>query len=177
MELERIGNGEDDDGGVIFTESKYEYLRPYVARVAERARDLGRWYAETGAVLREAKDACKRGHWLPFLKTVGIEERTAQRMMQIAQGVGDDPELLEAHKTVRGLLAATAPKSTAPNAPKAKASKSKPSEPQPEAPEQSDTVSGYCAHCHAPADWRDLVAAEDWTALQAAAAVAEAEAA
>ena len=41
MELERIGNGEDDGGGVIFTESKYEYLRPYVARVAERARDLG----------------------------------------------------------------------------------------------------------------------------------------
>ena len=52
-------------------------------------------------------------------------------MMQIAQGVVDDPELLEAHRTVRGLLAATAPKATAP-----KASKSKPSEPepQPEAP-------------------------------------------
>ena len=152
MELERIGNGEDGDGGVIFTESKYEYLRPYVTRAAERARDLGRWYAETGEVLREAKGACKRGHWLPFLETVGIEERTAQRMLQIAKGVGDDPELLEAHKTVRGLLSATAPKS--------KASKSKASEPepQPEAPEQPDTVT-HCEHCGAPADWRDLVAA------------------
>ena len=44
--------------------------------VGERALD-------GGAMLIEAKALCERGEWLPFLKSAGVAERTAQRWMKL----------------------------------------------------------------------------------------------
>lgn len=38
-----------------------------------------------GAALCEAKDLCKHGEWLPFLREAGIPERKAQRYMQLSR--------------------------------------------------------------------------------------------
>jgi hypothetical protein len=38
-----------------------------------------------GSTLCEAKDLCKHGEWLPFLKEAGIPERKAQRYMQLSR--------------------------------------------------------------------------------------------
>ena len=40
---------------------------------------------EAGKALCEAKDACKHGGWLPFLEEAGVQERKAQRYMQLAR--------------------------------------------------------------------------------------------
>lgn len=40
---------------------------------------------EAGALLCQAKDACKHGDWLPFLRRSGVADRQAQRFMQIAK--------------------------------------------------------------------------------------------
>lgn len=39
----------------------------------------------TGALLVEAKDACRHGEWLPLLKRSGVAERQAQRLMALAR--------------------------------------------------------------------------------------------
>lgn len=40
---------------------------------------------EAGRLLAVAKDECKHGQWLPFLKRANVAERQAQRMMQLAR--------------------------------------------------------------------------------------------
>ena len=46
-----------------------------------------RAYLAAGAMLVEAREAAKRGEWAPFLAACGdeLDERTAQRMMQLAR--------------------------------------------------------------------------------------------
>lgn len=39
-----------------------------------------------GQMLCEAKESCRHGEWLPFLKRAGINERTAQRWMRLHRG-------------------------------------------------------------------------------------------
>lgn len=39
-----------------------------------------------GRLLCEAKEACRHGEWLPFLKRAGVPERNAQRWMQLHRG-------------------------------------------------------------------------------------------
>ena len=164
-----------EDGAPIINDAKYEYLRPFVERIVRQGRDYVRWYVDTGRTLREARTACKRGHWGPFLESVAIEERTAQRMMECADNVETNPALMEDRPTVRKLLAAgDKPKTKS----KAK-SKSKPK--AKDKTEKADTVSdGACSACGAPHNWRAMALAGDIDALMAAAeaaAAAEAEAA
>lgn len=40
---------------------------------------------EAGSFLIEAKDQCKHGEWLPFLKRAGVHDRQARRLMQLAR--------------------------------------------------------------------------------------------
>jgi Protein of unknown function (DUF3102). len=43
-------------------------------------------FMDAGAALNEAKSLCAHGEWLPFLRDIGIHERTAQRYMKLAAG-------------------------------------------------------------------------------------------
>ena len=63
-------------------------LSNYLTELADRAaatyrRSLEDWMATAGT-LREARDACRHGQWLPFLARAGVPERTAQRMLKLA---------------------------------------------------------------------------------------------
>lgn len=40
---------------------------------------------EAGRLLLQAKDECRHGEWLPFLKRAGVPERKAQRLMTLAR--------------------------------------------------------------------------------------------
>jgi hypothetical protein len=40
---------------------------------------------DAGAMLVEAKGACKHGDWLPFLERAGVKERRARQYMQLAR--------------------------------------------------------------------------------------------
>lgn len=42
-----------------------------------------------GRLLRQAKDQCKHGEWLPWLKTTSVPERTAQQWMKFAEYEAD----------------------------------------------------------------------------------------
>ena len=62
-------------------------------------------YVKIGQALNDAKNACKRGHWLPFLHQVQMPERTAQRMMKAATIADENPAALTSSPTVHHLLA------------------------------------------------------------------------
>ena len=64
-----------------------------------------RAYLAAGAKLLDARAAAKRGEWAPFLTACGddLDERTAQRMMQLARS-GRTPDDVTAAGGVRGAL-------------------------------------------------------------------------
>ena len=64
-----------------------------------------RAYLAAGAKLLDARAAAKRGEWAPFLTACGddLDERTAQRMMQLARS-GLTPDDVTAAGGVRGAL-------------------------------------------------------------------------
>ena len=43
-----------------------------------------------GRVLLEAREIAGHGQWLPFLRDAGVTARTAQRLMKVAEFVGDN---------------------------------------------------------------------------------------
>jgi len=50
------------------------------AEVAAAARAL-----DAGGLLCRAREECRHGEWLPFLARAGVQERQAQRLMQLAR--------------------------------------------------------------------------------------------
>lgn len=67
-----------------------------LADLAERVREATEMSAaagrtsvekamEAGRFLCEAKDQCRHGEWLPFLKRATVHERQARRLMQLAR--------------------------------------------------------------------------------------------
>lgn len=63
------------------------------ARIISRGR---RTFIETGRDLAQARETAQYGTWGPFLARCGIEERTAQNLMQVARTFGDKPEMISA---------------------------------------------------------------------------------
>lgn len=71
-------------------------LTNFLTDLADQVKDANEKFAsaelamaeraiETGNLLCQAKDACKHGDWLPFLKRAGVADRQAQRLMQVAR--------------------------------------------------------------------------------------------
>jgi hypothetical protein len=76
-----------------------EYIRGKSAEYAIRI----------GNRLIMAQDNIDHGKWLEMLEEVGIEVRSAQRMMRVAQMFGDKPEMLEGMTQQKALLMASLP--------------------------------------------------------------------
>ena len=70
-----------------------------------RRHDKGRIEAaiETGGYLMMAKDKLQHGDWLPWLERAGLQPRTAQRWMELAD-LGADAELVREYGGIRGAL-------------------------------------------------------------------------
>jgi hypothetical protein len=63
-------------------------LRDTHAAVKAAIKDSLRHAMAAGDILVEAKGGLKHGEWLPWLRSAGLSERTAQRYMRIARERG-----------------------------------------------------------------------------------------
>lgn len=59
-------------------------IRTALSDATEAATLSADHYMAAGAALIEAKAACNHGDWLAFLKSAGVNERSAQRYMRLA---------------------------------------------------------------------------------------------
>ena len=67
------------------------------------SEDAHRAYLSAGAKLLDGKEAAKHGEWTPFLRSCGIEPRTARNMMTLARS-GFTAEEISDFGGVRGAL-------------------------------------------------------------------------
>lgn len=68
-------------------------LEAHAAKIITIGR---RGVLEIGQELLAAREEARHGTWAPFLKRCGIEERTAQNYMRVAEQFGDKPEMISA---------------------------------------------------------------------------------
>ena len=68
------------------------HLRPHADRICAAARRTleGAW--EIGQELVAVRAAAKYGEWLPFLRVLGIPERSARRYMRVAVELAERPD-------------------------------------------------------------------------------------
>lgn len=60
-----------------------EDVKTEVDAIALAERSAAEHALNAGQLLCEAKEACRHGEWLPFLKRASVPERSAQRWMQL----------------------------------------------------------------------------------------------
>jgi hypothetical protein len=68
-------------------------LEAHAAKIISAGR---RTILEMGRELLQAREVAKHGTWGPFLQRCGLEERTAQNYMRVAEQFGDKPEMISA---------------------------------------------------------------------------------
>ena len=79
-------------GGTIITASG-RTLEEMKAGIRIRMRNMVNSALEIGIDLMEAKDACRHGEWMPFLRDIGLSASTAANYMRIAKEVSADSAL------------------------------------------------------------------------------------
>lgn len=79
-------------GGTVITASG-RTLEEMKAGIRIRMRNMVNSALEIGIDLMEAKDACRHGEWMPFLKDIGLSASTAANYMRIAKEVSADSAL------------------------------------------------------------------------------------
>jgi len=67
------------------------------------SREAHEAFLEAGTALAEARDGAMRGQWAMILDRVGVEERTARRMIRLARS-GVKADTVTAYGGVRGTL-------------------------------------------------------------------------
>ena len=92
--------------GIIITASG-RTLDEVKAEIRIRMRNMVNNALDIGIELMEAKEACKHGEWMPFLKEIGLSSSTAANYMRIAKEVGADSKMARLPYTkILALLAA-----------------------------------------------------------------------
>lgn len=92
--------------GTIITASG-RTLEEMKAGIRIRMRNMVNSALEIGFDLMEAKDACRHGEWMPFLKDIGLSASTAANYMRIAKEVSADSKMATLPYTkILALLAA-----------------------------------------------------------------------
>lgn len=79
-------------GGTVITASG-RTLEEMKAGIRIRMRNMVNSALEIGIDLMEAKDACRHGEWMPFLRDIGLSASTAANYMRIAKEVSADSAL------------------------------------------------------------------------------------
>ncbi len=82
----------DDKTTALAAEAIPPHLRPHADRIyraGQRSLDAA-W--ELGQALLLAREATKHGEWLPFLRVVGIAERSARRYIGVAVQLAERPD-------------------------------------------------------------------------------------
>ena len=125
--------------------SSLAYLDKYVSKINTFHQRTVEQIVKLGNVLREAKAKANHGDWTPFLESVGIPERSAQRWMKASEIAADDPDRLKDAGTLRALLYGTRRQSAASES---QAPESNPSDPTPcRVSDAADTLSVRCPGC------------------------------
>ena len=92
--------------GIIVTASG-RTLEEVKAGIRIRMQGMVNSALEIGVDLMEAKEACKHGEWMPFLKEIGLSASTAANYMRIAKEVTADSRMAKLPYTkILALLAA-----------------------------------------------------------------------
>ena len=92
--------------GMVITASG-RTLGEMKAEIRIRMRNMVNNALEIGIDLMEAKDACRHGEWMPFLKEIGLSASTAANYMRIAKEVSADSKVAQLPYTkILALLAA-----------------------------------------------------------------------
>ena len=95
-----------ENTGTIITASG-RTLEEMKAGIRIRMRNMVNSALEIGFDLMEAKDACRHGEWMPFLKDIGLSASTAANYMRIAKEVSADSKMATLPYTkILALLAA-----------------------------------------------------------------------
>ena len=81
-----------ENTGTIITASG-RTLEEMKAGIRIRMRNMVNSALEIGFDLMEAKDACRHGEWMPFLKDIGLSTSTAANYMRIAKEVSADSKM------------------------------------------------------------------------------------
>ena len=82
-------------------------LEEMKAGIRIRMRNMVNSALEIGFDLMEAKEACRHGEWMPFLKDIGLSASTAANYMRIAKEVSADSKMAQLPYTkILALLAA-----------------------------------------------------------------------
>ena len=96
-----------ENTGMIITASG-RTLGEMKAEIRIRMRNMVNNALEIGIDLMEAKDACRHGEWMPFLKEIGLSASTAANYMRIAKEVSADSKVAQLPYTkILALLAAS----------------------------------------------------------------------
>ena len=77
----------------IITTASGRTLEEVKAGIRIRMQNMVNSALEIGMDLTEAKDACRHGEWLPFLKEIGLSASTAANYMRIAKEVSADSKM------------------------------------------------------------------------------------
>ena len=77
----------------IITTASGRTLNEVKAEIRVRMRSMVNNALEIGVDLIEAKEACRHGEWLPFLKEIGFSASTAANYMRIAKEVSADSKM------------------------------------------------------------------------------------
>ena len=77
----------------LITTASGRTLNEMKAEIRIRMRNMVNSALEIGIDLTEAKDACRHGEWLPFLKEIGLSASTAANYMRIAKEVHADSKM------------------------------------------------------------------------------------
>ena len=95
-----------ENTGTIITASG-RTMEEMKAGIRIRMRNMVNSALEIGFDLMEAKDACRHGEWMPFLKDIGLSASTAANYMRIAKEVSADSKMATLPYTkILALLAA-----------------------------------------------------------------------
>ena len=95
-----------ENTGTIITASG-RTLDEMKAGIRIRMRNMVNSALEIGFDLMEAKEACRHGEWMPFLKDIGLSASTAANYMRIAKEVSADSKMAQLPYTkILALLAA-----------------------------------------------------------------------
>ena len=95
-----------ENTGTIITASG-RTLEEMKAGIRIRMRNMVNSALEIGFDLMEAKEACRHGEWMPFLKDIGLSASTAANYMRIAKEVSADSKMAQLPYTkILALMAA-----------------------------------------------------------------------
>ena len=95
-----------ENTGMIITASG-RTLEEMKAGIRIRMRNMVNSALEIGFDLMEAKEACRHGEWMPFLKDIGLSASTAANYMRIAKEVSADSKMAQLPYTkILALMAA-----------------------------------------------------------------------